>query len=720
MAWDQFLIAPLQGGLQTDVSPFLIPDDAFAQLNNAYVYRGRVRKRFGSQLLQATTPVEGYEQLQSRLRINIGVTGAGPLPLPTALAIGQMFSIGNRIFTVNVLGAPVVILSTDIAVTATIDTTGPTVDFAGIAGGLTVYFYPALPVMGLKVFENAAINSETVVAFDTQFAYQYTVAGFERLAVGAALWAGSDSQFFWTTNYRGANQYDNILYATNFNENELMRYFDGTTWFNFNPQINGTDFLNSARILVAFKNRLLAFNTWEGAALPGNHFPQRVRYSQVGSPLAANAWREDTPGLGNAIDAATSEAIVTVEFIKDRLVVYFERSTWELVYLGNQANPFTWQKINTELGAESTFSVVPFDKVALGVGNVGIHACNGSNVDRIDEKIPDAVFEIHNDNNGVERVYGIRDYFVEMVYWSFPDPTRTSTSPFNNKVLVFNYTNGTWAFNDDSITCFGYFQQQDSGAAVLWSQLTMTWEQNQNTWSGARLQGKFRNVIAGNQEGYVFLINADQERNAPVLQITQAVDTPPVTLTVINHNLSVGDFVLIENMQGSTNLNGTIQEIDVITTNTIQFGPAITLVGTYTGGGTLTRVSQVDILTKQYNFYLKEGDAAYIPKVEWLVDRTPDGGFTVDWFISSSNLSMLNEATVSGTLLGTSTVSTAPYTTLEASQSRVWHDTFMPAEGECVQFRIYFSDTQMVNALLALSSWTLHAMNIHAQRSYEI
>ena len=58
---------------------------------------------------------------------------------------------------------------------------------------------------------------------------------------------------------------------------------------------------------------------------------------------------EDLPGFGNAIDAATQEAIVSAEFLKDRLIVYFERSTWELVYTGNQIYPFTWQKINTEL-----------------------------------------------------------------------------------------------------------------------------------------------------------------------------------------------------------------------------------------------------------------------------------------------------------------------------------------------------------------------------------
>ena len=637
MAFDHFLIAPIEGGLQLDVRPFLIPDNAFARLNNAYIYRGRVRKRFGGSLLKGSTqPTAGYAQLQSRLRANIDTTdgggnAAGNVP-GNEFNIGQMFSVGDQIFTVYQNGA---MYSTG-AATGTFNTGTGAYTITGADPATAVYYYPALPVMGLSVLEQPEINQEVLVAFDTQFAYQYTASGFERLNAevtgGAATWTGSNSDFFWVANYRGANQFNNILYVTNFNENEpnYMRFLNGTTWDDFRPQLNTTpDYLDSARIIVPFKNRLVALNTWETTAAGQNNYPQRARYSQVGSPLEAFAagppptggWREDVPGKGNAIDAATSEAIVTAEFIKDRLIVYFERSTWELVYLGNQAQPFTWQKINTELGAESTFSVVPFDKVALGVGNVGIHACNGSNVERIDEKIPDEVFEIHNNDNGTRRVYGVRDYFTEMVYWSFPDDTRDSDFPFNNKILTFNYTTGSWAFNDDSITCFGYFQQQNAGASDIWQNLTMEWQENTDQWRGAPLQGRFRSVIAGNQEGFVFIVDAEQERNAPALQITNVITTPATQFNVINHNLSVGDFVLIENMQGITTFNDNIYRVQlVVDENNFDIG-AVPFVGTYTGGGTLTRVSRVDILTKQYNFYLQEGRNAYVSKAEFMRDR---------------------------------------------------------------------------------------------------
>jgi len=224
-------------------------------------------------------------------------------------------------------------------------------------------------------------------------------------------------------------------------------------------------------------------NTVEKVAGVNKTFVNRCRYSSVFSPLDANSWRQDIPGNGNALDAPTQEAIVTAQFLRDRLIVYFERSTWELVDTGNKVSPFVWQKINTELGAESTFSQIPFDKVVLGVGDVGIHACNGSGVERIDGKIPQLVFRIHNEDNGPRRVGGIRDYNTEMVYWTYPDGNADSTSPYPNKVLTYNYKNDSWSINDDSFTAFGYYQLGSNTPNIKWEDASTSWAENGSLWN---------------------------------------------------------------------------------------------------------------------------------------------------------------------------------------------------------------------------------------------
>lgn len=818
------MIAPFQedSGVQNDVRPWLIPDQAFAQLINAYVFRGRVRKRFGSYLMNGEVNSD-VAQLYSRLRIDIGVT-PGPLPVPDAnglvsqLQIGQMFSVGDDMFTVYQLGADVLTYSTNPSATATINstTTPNTVTFSGEAAMQSVYFYPSLPVMGLVSYDTSLLNDEPVYAFDTQFAYQFTGTGgggWERL--GTATWSGADYEFFWGSTYRGPFNSDAFLFVTNFHAPDRQKYWDGANWNQLSPILNGSFRLLTSRIIVPFKDRLICLNTIEnnegtqvtsstmypGTApvtgdftgiitgfpvtsvndqkflvgttvysvlsvaagaqalgvevintrvtpptatfdaatgeiiITGNNnnpnqivywlpntggttaaYVNRCRFSQNGSPVSSNGWVDTIGGKGGYIDAPTKEQIITCDFLKDRLIVYFERSTWELAYTNNQILPFVWQQINTELGAESTFSVVPFDKIVLGVGNVGIHACNGNNVDRIDQKIPDTVFAISNDNEGVYRVYGIRDYFNEMVYWSFPYNFNSQKYP--NRVLVFNYKTGTWAFNDDSITAFGYYQRQ---SGVTWAGSGGTWEQSVEPWDSGALQSQFKQIIAGNQQGFVFIVSTQENstRNAPALQITNmAASGILITLNVVDHNLLQDDFVCIESCQGITGLNGMIFKIyDVIDAN--NFRIASTLTGTYTGGGTVARVSRIDILTKQYNFYVNQDYNAYVSKVDFYVDKTTTGQITVDSYVSASDVSLLEDGTETGSLIGSGVLETSPYdlVPLESSQSRLWHPLYLQADGECIQLRLYLNDDQMTTNNIAWSDFEMHAMTFFVTRT---
>lgn len=803
---DRFFIAPYDenSGLQTNVKPWLIPDEAFSELSNAYVFRGRVRKRFGSRWI-------GDDPLVSRLRVNVGtITGGALAGTLTSIfvdagftgEIGQSFSVGDIVFTVvnGTTGAQQMLRTDNLSATATYNITTTAFNITGVTlpDATSVYFYPTLPVMGLLTYEQSSINDEFVIAFDTRYAYSYN-AGWDRLSgeatPGASVWTGDNSQFFWSDTWFGNNASDKVFFVTNFNTPDGIRYFFSNTWNFFNyyfsigaviVMTNGSgnatgtvpggvgaigqtfiigntlftvvmasgalavssltssaamgtgtfdittgiytftaaqalsnirwsngNIINTALIIVAFKNRLLLFNTVEA----GVSYQNRCRYSQVGSPLNTAAWFQDVPGRGGAVDASTTEAIVTVEFVKDRLIVFFERSTWELVYTGNQVSPFVFQQINTELGAESTFSIVPFDKICLGVGNVGIHACNGSNVERIDDKIPDTVFDIHNADQGVFRVYGIRDYYVEMVYWTFPDTQASSDFPYPNRILVFNYATGTWAFNDDSITCFGYFQPF---VGITWNSTTVTWDDTV-TWDSGAVQALFRQVVAGNQQGYTFICDADEPTNAPVLQITNVITTPATTLTVIQHNLRNEDYIYIIGAVWSDNSDGLndqiFQVINVIDPNTFEIGPVAPFTGNYAGGGLIARVSQIAITTKEYNFYVKQGRNNYISKVDFMVDNTPAGQIQVDFYVSTSITPLLQDSAGNGVLLGTGTLDTFAYPDipLESDAVRLWHPVYFQADGEVVQLQLIMNDAQMRSVAIMQSGFALHAMCIYAQ-----
>ena len=194
MALDKFMIAPFNSGLQDNVAPFLIPEDAFEELRNAYVFRGRVRKRFGSRLISPGTPsTVGFEQLSSRLRTNVGTTDgsgdiSGTVPGWTGTMVGtfgQMFSIGDELFTVYQVGSPAIMLTNSgTATTLTFDTATGAYDIQGSVALTDIYYYPSQPVMGFVQFEDSPINDEPTYAFDTRMAYRYSSTGWERLATG--------------------------------------------------------------------------------------------------------------------------------------------------------------------------------------------------------------------------------------------------------------------------------------------------------------------------------------------------------------------------------------------------------------------------------------------------------------------------------------------------------------------------------------------------------
>jgi hypothetical protein len=701
MAFDRFLIAPFSEGWRTDLKPWLIPDEAFQQLNNAYVFRGRVRKRFGSRLMGFGASSAQTEQLFSRLRVNVGTTdidgdATGMVP-GNIFGIGQMFSIGTSIYTVDHTGTPAAMLSTDgTTLIASYNTSTGAFVFTGAPANTDIWFYPAEPVMGLTQYQGAPINNWPAYAFDTQFAYVFAGGFWQRSdTAGVPTWHGTNDQYYWASNWQGLNPGEDTMFVTNFNatigtpgiNDDPIYYFDGTTWAPFDSGYTifntAGDFIYQARIILPFKNRLVMLNTIEqnSGGTTNTAYPQRARFCHYGSPFSGGtanpfAWLEpnQTNGPNKAdgggfIDAATDEEIVSAEFIKDRLIVYFERSTWELAYTGNQVYPFTWQKINTELGSEATFSSVPFDQAILTIGNTGVHQCNGANVQRLDQKIPDYVFQIIDKATGVARVAGVRDYYTEMVYWTFPSTEQNQNNIFSSKVLTYNYKSNSWGVNDDSITSWGYFEQQET---ATWASTTTTWEDTLMAWDSGPTQAQFRQVIAGNQQGFA---------------------------------------------TGATGLNlGIFRVTNYIDANTIRIGP-VQITGTYEGGGTIARVSNIGILSKQWNPYVDKGRDVYLARIDFGVTATSDGEVTVDYYPSATFLSMLQEGGTTGTntIMGNGILETSPYATvpLESLQTRLWHPIYFQTDGECVQISIFLSDAQIKDNIIAFSDFQLEGMVLH-------
>jgi hypothetical protein len=237
-----------------------------------------------------------------------------------------------------------------------------------------------------------------------------------------------------------------------------VRWYDmnQTTWANFQPPINATNILLGALIIFFYRDRLIMLVPTETTALGGvgnQTYYQRARWSQNGTfyyssnPIPSgqtsqsDAWRDDIPGKGGYIDAPTSDRIISASLVKDTLQVFFERSTWRLRYSGNEELPFIWERINEEFGSDSTFGTINFDIGPKTIGSRGIIQVDGRNVYRIDNLIPDEVFNFENQHSGPQRISGIRDFDEQVVYWAFPNDDENGTYP--NRVLLYNYMNAS-------------------------------------------------------------------------------------------------------------------------------------------------------------------------------------------------------------------------------------------------------------------------------------
>lgn len=747
-------ISYTQGGLVKDRAAFNLTDDSFQTLENAYNFRGRIRRRQGYALLgrlrrdfiAQTLDINGIAMSYTPPGI-----GSFPIPIFTVYGINVLEPNANLvpgtvleplIFILDPGGASETIF-TDTLGTGALTITGgapivsaATINYAtGIItatftiapGPLTVSFtlsyYPSLPAMGTRTFETMVINQELLIAFDTRYAYIYSVvlSRFTELVPGTT-WNGSNSQFFYTFNILIPNSSTILFFATNFNFDGVIRdpirYYDGSTWITFEPFLDtpNTIRLLQARIIVQYKGRVVALHTIEGANLGvGVQYPQRARWSQFGSPITADAWISDVSGAGGFIDCPTSEQIVSAEFIRDTLVVGFERSTWKLRYTGNQLSPFVWDRINKELGTESTFSPVAFDKGILSIGDKSINVCDGNGVEPIDQNIPDDVFQIHNGNSGPFRIQGIRDFYLRQVYWTFPSAQNNPTFP--NRLFVFDYEKLSWSIFTDHFTVLGNWQRTTD---IRWIDLRIPWNTANMSWEAAPLQSEFPNIVAGNQQGYVFVLN-QMVMNDPSLSISDVSSaTTIVVLTVVNHNMQTNEVVRVSGIIGNGSaLNDRTFFINVLTDDTFELQeydsntgliePVLGSVGTYVGGGQIERVFNMQIRSKKFNL-LSQGSRGEFGYIDFLTESTEDGEVACEIRTDYNESTAINpEIFGNNDNFYNSTFSTQQNATYNISGTQVWQRFYCPTSAQFFDFTLTFTQRQMATPAIINSDVRIEA-----------
>ena len=523
-----------------------------------------------------------------------------------------------------------------------------------------------------------------------------------------------------------------------------------TGWVNFSPPLTATTvsinglpaglcYLVGGLAILPFKDRLRFFSpyvqTSTGSAIQLN---DTVIWSWNGTPFYSSlvpnnqtsnmsAYYVDQTGFGGFLSAGISQPIQTITNNEDVLLIGFGgngRKT-RFAYTANDLQPFLFYNINSELPSTSTFSSVVLDKGALDIGSFGICITDQQSSQRIDLDIPNAVFQIQKDNNGNQRVSGIRDYINEWIYFSYP--VDNSQWRFPTQSFFFNYRDNTWAIFYENFTCHGNYRANDT---LTWSTLPYnTWGEWSDPWNtGTETEYEIQ-VIGGNPQGYVIVkgVGTSERLSGYISGITNdgngltQITSYNHCLTNDNPNTFTTDFIYIEGIIGtapSTLNNQAYPVIRVVDANNFVIDAAFPGSG-YVGNGQFRRLSHPVMQTKQFPLYWEQGRQARLGRQQYLLTKPADSQVTLNIYLSQDDNDPWNNPDFAGSPNGLVYTQTL-FTKLEPDnlqsmvgdgQQSIWHRVNTSLIGDTFQIGITLSDDQMLDFDIATDEIELHAMN---------
>lgn len=337
---------------------------------------------------------------------------------------------------------------------------------------------------------SVTFNSSTT----SQFEETYTLAG--------DYFSGDFTNFFNSTNWNAPNEYGgtthaDCIYLTN-NVNPITLY-DGTSLSRpLFPTLNDRSvYITKCLDIKIYKNRLLAIRpSVLGGAVPEG---PSIRYSAVLNPTNMIA---DLVGNGGREEAPTSDWIFAAEFLRDQLIVFFKNSTRLFRFTGISSSPFRFDTLNTSKSTNCPYASVGYDERATSVGNKGLIACDGVNVQRYDLGIID-LFANEIDQNFIGQCFSQKFDTLNQTWTLYPSLDNTSGK--SDKVLVYNFLENTWSTYSLSMSCLGLYNTYED---LTWEDLgNLTWEEADFRWNEYFIQDLAPSLIGGGHDGRVYFMN---------------------------------------------------------------------------------------------------------------------------------------------------------------------------------------------------------------------
>lgn len=617
MSYQSFLIANYAMGLDRELQPWLLPNDAFVDLFDGYVYRGVTNKRdgysgFANGLKSTYTESRMVHEIQNvspATGVIDGVNATFTWVLTTPVARGRVVITGS---------APVQVLIDDGLGAFTGNGTG-TIDYTTGAVSITFTLPPAvastvlltysyhqgLPVMGVMSFYPTNNVRQLIVA-DTTYVNRYNATTDRLDDISSATPYNGTSVDFWSwVNYEKitlASSTPRLLFCNGV-VGDVIQQYDGTAVTNYVPTF-ATGTLN-ARQMFNVRDRLVLFQTIEANVL----YPRRIRISGTG--VNCDVFDNTATGAG-FIDIPDNTWFFGADFNRDDIHFFTESSTWALKYTGNDVNPFSLEKIDGSRGSAAAFSVITYLNRTMAVSPRGMIISDGYQVDRMDNNLPDFTINDIFADHFLHLYSGFLDEDRD-VYLLYPSEGTVRppllTNGESDRILVINFEEDNFAIYKIPLSCMGNFQE---AITVLWSDLTLangypTWDTLANifgNWNAFPFSKGSPLSIGGGHYGEVWkLNNTESEDNPQMIRDMVVIDADTLRVTTDWNNYEVGDNIVFEAVTGMVEANQRQAAIKAIITPWNVFDVDIQTIGfnAYTGGGVASKTISLEALSKKLN-----------------------------------------------------------------------------------------------------------------------
>ena len=460
---------------------------------------------------------------------------------------------------------------------------------------------------GTNAFDQVPMNSAVAIGTFSISSNNEYVSG-----TGYPTKTGSDRFIFTGSGMSDVYFYDGV---------DVKRFTNTTDNPDYAPPSSGA--LNKSKYVFYFGERLNFLSPTIANLLQ----PQTVLYSGIRNS-AGNGDKFNVAGSGTSI--ADSYEYMTGAIIPgDYMLINFNRSSWTLEKTRDAFNPYFFRKIPGVLGTDASFSTVGWNNQSESIGKTGVLLTDGRSSLRSDNKIP---YLTSNDitQTNFDLVYGGFDRENEQFIYSYPSiesGDTTEATGTQDKVLVHNYKEETWSINTQRFSVFG---QTDKGQDLVWSDIYeandeswLRWDTTEQVWNKIGLGEAVQKTLAGDNLGFVYQLNQDNDDY--FVNVTNITAASSAVATVSACAIQVGDVVVLENVEGMTEINGINANVTAIgltsgATTSITVNIDSSGFTAYATAGSVSKVIQFSATLSTFNPYRDQGRKIWVSHIEFLID----------------------------------------------------------------------------------------------------